>query len=89
MTTRQMIVTLLRKFRVADNPRKFALYECAHENDEETCTLLSEFTSCNIELFFCLRVHKDFTKIVSIPYFRPLQRSGKWNSTLPRFTPMS
>lgn len=22
-----MIVTLLRKFRVADNPRKFALYE--------------------------------------------------------------
>ncbi|VDN04260.1 unnamed protein product [Thelazia callipaeda] len=27
MTTREMIVTLLRKFRVADNPRKFALYE--------------------------------------------------------------
>ncbi|VDP60263.1 unnamed protein product, partial [Heligmosomoides polygyrus] len=39
---RQMIVTLLRKFRVADNPRKFALYECSHENDEDTCTLLSE-----------------------------------------------
>ncbi|VDM52352.1 unnamed protein product [Angiostrongylus costaricensis] len=38
-----MIVTLLRKFRVADNPRKFALYECSQENDEETCTLLSEF----------------------------------------------
>ncbi|VDO14321.1 unnamed protein product [Haemonchus placei] len=37
-----MIVTLLRKFRVADNPRKFALYECAQENDEQTCTLLSE-----------------------------------------------
>ncbi|CAG9539988.1 unnamed protein product [Cercopithifilaria johnstoni] len=27
MTTREIIVTLLRKFRVADNPRKFALYE--------------------------------------------------------------
>lgn len=27
MTTREMIVILLRKFRVADNPRKFALYE--------------------------------------------------------------
>ncbi|KAK6111585.1 Ras association (RalGDS/AF-6) domain family protein [Brugia pahangi] len=27
MTTREMIITLLRKFRVADNPRKFALYE--------------------------------------------------------------
>jgi len=28
--TREMIVALLRKFRVADNPRKFALYlRCA------------------------------------------------------------
>ncbi|VDD94955.1 unnamed protein product [Enterobius vermicularis] len=27
MTTREMIVTLLRKFKVADNPRKFSLYE--------------------------------------------------------------
>ncbi|WKY07196.1 hypothetical protein Q1695_006985 [Nippostrongylus brasiliensis] len=44
MTTRQMIVTLLRKFRVADNPRKFALYECSHENDEDTCTLLRKMT---------------------------------------------
>uniref|UniRef100_A0A158PCI3 Ras-associating domain-containing protein n=1 Tax=Angiostrongylus cantonensis TaxID=6313 RepID=A0A158PCI3_ANGCA len=40
----QMIVTLLRKFRVADNPRKFALYECSQENDEETCTLLRKMT---------------------------------------------
>ncbi|KJH52250.1 Ras association domain protein [Dictyocaulus viviparus] len=43
-TTRQMIVTLLRKFRVADNPRKFALYECTHENDTDTCTLLRKMT---------------------------------------------
>uniref|UniRef100_A0A0N4U725 Ras association domain-containing protein 1 n=1 Tax=Dracunculus medinensis TaxID=318479 RepID=A0A0N4U725_DRAME len=27
MTTREIVVTLLRKFKVADNPRKFALYE--------------------------------------------------------------
>lgn len=40
MTTRQMIVTLLKKFRVADNPRKFALYECRQETNEENCTLL-------------------------------------------------
>ncbi|VDM47456.1 unnamed protein product [Toxocara canis] len=33
MTTREMIVTLLRKFRVADNPRKFALYERICDND--------------------------------------------------------
>ncbi|VDM66217.1 unnamed protein product [Strongylus vulgaris] len=39
---KQMIVTLLRKFRVADNPRKFALYECSYESDEETPTLLSK-----------------------------------------------
>ncbi|KAK6013187.1 hypothetical protein OSTOST_21555, partial [Ostertagia ostertagi] len=43
-SNKQMIVTLLRKFRVADNPRKFALYECAHENDEQTCTLLRKMT---------------------------------------------
>ncbi|CAI4221356.1 unnamed protein product [Auanema sp. JU1783] len=36
MTTRQMIVTLLRKFRVADNPRKFALYESSLASDENT-----------------------------------------------------
>ncbi|KAL3983209.1 Ras association (RalGDS/AF-6) domain family protein [Acanthocheilonema viteae] len=34
MTTREMIVTLLRKFRVADNPRKFALYERVCESSE-------------------------------------------------------
>ncbi|VDL73423.1 unnamed protein product [Nippostrongylus brasiliensis] len=44
IVSRQMIVTLLRKFRVADNPRKFALYECSHENDEDTCTLLRKMT---------------------------------------------
>ncbi|CAJ0602895.1 unnamed protein product [Cylicocyclus nassatus] len=44
MTTRQMIVTLLRKFRVADNPRKFALYECSYEDDRETPTLLRKMT---------------------------------------------
>ncbi|CAD6199840.1 unnamed protein product [Caenorhabditis auriculariae] len=43
-TSRQMIVTLLRKFRVADNPRKFALYECVHQADETTCTLLRKMT---------------------------------------------
>jgi hypothetical protein len=33
-----MIVTLLRKFRVADNPRKFALYErcCTQTASGET-----------------------------------------------------
>ncbi|KAM3725119.1 Ras association domain-containing protein [Dirofilaria immitis] len=37
MTTREMIITLLRKFRVADNPRKFALYErICHSSDSPT-----------------------------------------------------
>ncbi|RCN47849.1 hypothetical protein ANCCAN_06043 [Ancylostoma caninum] len=52
MTTRQMIVTLLRKFRVADNPRKFALYESSYESDDETPTLLSEFYSSFFQLYF-------------------------------------
>ncbi|EYB98883.1 hypothetical protein Y032_0127g1400 [Ancylostoma ceylanicum] len=39
-----MIVTLLRKFRVADNPRKFALYESSYESDDETPTLLRKMT---------------------------------------------
>lgn len=34
MTTREMIVILLRKFKVADNPRKFALYERICEQPE-------------------------------------------------------
>lgn len=41
-TARKMIVTLLKKFRVADNPRKFALYECEQITDEATCTLNSK-----------------------------------------------
>ncbi|VDK85412.1 unnamed protein product [Onchocerca ochengi] len=37
MTTREMIITLLRKFRVADNPRKFALYErVCHSSESPT-----------------------------------------------------
>ncbi|GMS97218.1 hypothetical protein PENTCL1PPCAC_19393 [Pristionchus entomophagus] len=42
MTTRQMIVVLLRKFKVADNPRKFALYECSQSI--ECQTLMRKFT---------------------------------------------
>ncbi|CAI5441316.1 unnamed protein product [Caenorhabditis angaria] len=42
-TTRKMIVTLLRKFHVADNPRKFALYEC-EQNVENECTLFRKLT---------------------------------------------
>ncbi|GMT24571.1 hypothetical protein PFISCL1PPCAC_15868 [Pristionchus fissidentatus] len=42
MTTRQMIVVLLRKFKVADNPKKFALYECTQSI--ECHTLLRKFT---------------------------------------------
>uniref|UniRef100_A0A1I7T0N8 Ras association domain-containing protein 1 n=1 Tax=Caenorhabditis tropicalis TaxID=1561998 RepID=A0A1I7T0N8_9PELO len=43
-TARKMIVTLLKKFRVADNPRKFALYECEQHTDETTCTLTRKLT---------------------------------------------
>ncbi|GMR49947.1 hypothetical protein PMAYCL1PPCAC_20142 [Pristionchus mayeri] len=42
MTSRQMIVVLLRKFKVADNPRKFALYECSQSI--ECQTLMRKFT---------------------------------------------
>ncbi|ULU06093.1 hypothetical protein L3Y34_018170 [Caenorhabditis briggsae] len=43
-TARKMIVTLLKKFRVADNPRKFALYECEQQTDDTTCTLTRRLT---------------------------------------------
>ncbi|CAI2339105.1 unnamed protein product [Caenorhabditis sp. 36 PRJEB53466] len=43
-TARKMIVTLLKKFRVADNPRKFALYECEQQTDESACTLNRKLT---------------------------------------------
>ena len=29
----QVIVALLNKFKVADNPRKFAMFECYQEED--------------------------------------------------------
>ncbi|MFH4975476.1 hypothetical protein AB6A40_002185 [Gnathostoma spinigerum] len=41
ITTRQMIVTLLRKFRVADNPRKFALY--SRDVSDEPSSAVSDF----------------------------------------------
>ncbi|CAB3404193.1 unnamed protein product [Caenorhabditis bovis] len=43
-TARKMIVTLLKKFHVADNPRKFALYECEQSQDDSTCTLQRKLT---------------------------------------------
>lgn len=33
-TVHQVIVALLKKFKVADNPRKFALFECYQEEDD-------------------------------------------------------
>ncbi|TMS38146.1 hypothetical protein L596_004935 [Steinernema carpocapsae] len=39
MTAREMIVTLLRKFKVADNPRKFALYQQVIDPDLQAKTL--------------------------------------------------
>ncbi|XP_068701835.1 ras association domain-containing protein 1-like [Montipora capricornis] len=33
-TVHEVIVALLKKFRVADNPRKFALFECYQEEDK-------------------------------------------------------
>uniref|UniRef100_A0A1I7ZBE5 Ras association domain-containing protein 1 n=1 Tax=Steinernema glaseri TaxID=37863 RepID=A0A1I7ZBE5_9BILA len=44
MTAREMIVTLLRKFKVADNPRKFALYQQIVEPDVSTKTLRKKMT---------------------------------------------
>lgn len=32
----QVIVALLKKFKVADNPRKFALFECYQEEDNHS-----------------------------------------------------
>ena len=32
-TTREVIVALLRKFKVVDNPQKFALYERSYDQD--------------------------------------------------------
>ena len=32
-TTREVIVALLRKFKVVDNPQKFALYERAYDQE--------------------------------------------------------
>ncbi|XP_047738004.1 uncharacterized protein LOC108667786 [Hyalella azteca] len=38
-TTREVIVALLRKFKVVDNPQKFALYERSFESDATNGTL--------------------------------------------------
>ena len=32
----KVIVALLKKFKVADNPRKFALFECYQEEDNHS-----------------------------------------------------
>ncbi|KAK0398567.1 hypothetical protein QR680_002649 [Steinernema hermaphroditum] len=44
MSAREMTVTLLRKFKVADNPRKFALYQQIMEPDVTTKTLKKRMT---------------------------------------------
>ncbi|PAV56100.1 hypothetical protein WR25_15912 isoform A [Diploscapter pachys] len=66
MTARQMIGALLKKFRVADNPRKFAMYECSQEADENSSTLFRKFT----------RIPDDVCPLnVALSWQNPLQHS--------------
>lgn len=63
---RQMIGALLKKFRVADNPKKFALYECSQEADENSSTLFRKFT----------RIPDDVCPLnVALSWQNPLQHS--------------
>lgn len=65
MCSSQVIVALLKKFKVADNPRKFALFECYQEEDNHSKRdIYSDFIKLSDQKCYPIQSHLTYSTLL-------------------------